>query len=62
MLFKFIALCVISSLVIAEEVTEEEGVIVLTESNFDKVVDDNQYILVEFCKYARGDGDTYPYL
>lgn len=32
-------------------VEEEEGVLVLTTSNFDEVVNGNQFVLVEFCKF-----------
>ena len=32
------------------EIAEEEGVLVLTEANFDQALADNQHILVEFCK------------
>ena len=35
----------------AEEIAEEEGVLVLQTSNFDQALKDNQYILVEFCEY-----------
>ena len=35
----------------AEEIAEEEGVLVLKTSNFDQALKDNQYILVEFCEY-----------
>lgn len=35
----------------AEDVKEEEGVFVLTEKNFDGFVKDNEFVLVEFCKY-----------
>jgi len=33
---------------VAEEITKEEGVLVLTEKNFDQAVADNEFILVEF--------------
>ncbi len=32
----------------SEDITKEEGVLVLTEKNFDKAVEDNEFILVEF--------------
>ena len=32
----------------ADEVTKEEGVLVLTTKNFDAVVAENEYVLVEF--------------
>ena len=35
----------------AEEIAEEEGVLVLKTSNFDQALKDNKYILVEFCEY-----------
>lgn len=40
------------ALAFAEEITEEEDVLVLTEGNFEQAITDNQYILVEFCKYT----------
>ena len=36
----------------AEDVKEEEGVYVLTEKNFDGFVKENEFVLVEFCKYV----------
>ena len=36
----------------AEEIAEEEGVLVLKTSNFDQAVIDHKYILVEFCEYS----------
>ena len=53
-LFKIILVCLISKLSFAAEapeVTEEEGVIVLTDDNFDHVVENTKYLLVEFCKH-----------
>jgi len=34
-----------------EEVKSDEGVLVLTVKNFKQAVKDNEYVLVEFCKY-----------
>lgn len=51
MLLKFLSFVLLSSLVIAGDIKEEEGVLVLTVDNFDQAVKDNEHILVEFCKY-----------
>ena len=32
----------------AEEITKEEGVLVLTEKNFEGAIADNEFVLVEF--------------
>lgn len=34
------------------DVEVEDGVMILTESNFEEVIAANSFILVEFCKYA----------
>merc|ERR1712209_117115 len=36
------------ALTVADEITKEEGVLVLTEKNFEGAIADNEYILVEF--------------
>ncbi len=33
----------------ATEVKTDEGVLVLTKGNYAKVLEDNQYVLVDFC-------------
>lgn len=33
------------------EIQEEDGVLVLTTENFKSAIADNQFILVEFCKF-----------
>ena len=38
------------ALVHAVEVEEEENVLILTQANFKQVIDENNYVLVEFCK------------
>lgn len=49
MYVKLFFLCVFS--VVFVDISEENGVLVLIEVNFDGVIVDNKYILVEFCKY-----------
>lgn len=34
----------------AEEIKEEDGVLVLTKANFKEATEDNEFVLVEFCK------------
>ena len=38
----------IVALTIADEITKEEGVLVLTEKNFESAITDNEFVLVEF--------------
>lgn len=45
-----ILLFVLVGLIHAEEIKEEEGVLVLTKGNFKSATTDNQFVLVEFCK------------
>lgn len=33
------------------EVKTEDGVLVLTTDNFESIIKDNEFVLVEFCKY-----------
>lgn len=36
----------------SDEIEVEEDVLVLKESNFEKALNDNEHILVEFCEYT----------
>lgn len=48
---KFAAAVVVCLVALAQcDITEEDGVLVLTEENFDGALSANQHILVEFCK------------
>lgn len=35
----------------AEDIKEEEGVLVLTKANFKEALEKNEFVLVEFCKF-----------
>ena len=50
---KVLAIILFSLLGLAySEITEEENVLVLTTDNFDGAVENNKFILVEFCEYT----------
>ena len=36
---------------VAAEIEVEEGVLVGTKDNFDEIIENNKFVLVEFCKY-----------
>ena len=51
-MIKFLStLATIVAVTLSAEISTEEGVLVLTNSNFDEAVNGNEFILVEFCKY-----------
>lgn len=49
----FAAALLIAYAATESEVELEDGVLVLTEDNFDSVVQDNEFVLVEFCKCCQ---------
>lgn len=46
----FTALALLGS-VLGDEVPSEENVLVLGKSNFESVLSNNEFVLVEFCKF-----------
>lgn len=49
--FCLAALCLAAITHAAQKVETEDGVLVVTKDNFDSVVQDNDYVLLEFCEY-----------
>lgn len=47
--FCLAALCLVAISLAKIEV--EDGVLVVTKDNFDSVIQDNDYVLLEFCEY-----------
>lgn len=48
-----VALVVVSLVLAASEVTEEDDVLVLNKKNFDDVIKNNKFVLVEFCELVH---------
>lgn len=51
MKFLICALLAVASYVAAADIKLEEDVIVATVDNFKQVISENEFVLVEFCKY-----------
>jgi len=54
---KFLAIipliCFLSpGLVQSDEIKTDEGVLVLTKGNYESAIKDNEFVLVEFCKFS----------
>lgn len=41
----------LASFISCEDIASDEGVLVLKKTNFEKAITDNEFVLVEFCKY-----------
>lgn len=48
-----VAVVVVSLVLAASEVTEEDDVLVLNKKNFDDVIKNNKFVLVEFCELVH---------
>lgn len=46
----FLSVAAFAALSGAVEIEEDEGVLVLTNENFQQAIDENEFILVEFCE------------
>ena len=61
-MIRFIAVAVFVAFAASNDVEVDEGVLVLTEKNFDEVVKGNEFVLVEFCKCCQFNIITIPKL
>lgn len=47
-----LCLAVLATVVVADEIPTEDNVLVLKEATFKQAITDNEFVLVEFCKYV----------